>query len=126
VNPVATPPSGRDALLEENPTWVKEPVVGTIYNDSVVFKVTEVLFGEIFQAVVVESGSRVNVIFVATVAQDGELVVPIYASPVTIIRKKLGTGEQIGLAINIENCCTVGTIAAGISSICIQEDTRLC
>ncbi len=78
---------GREALLEEKPTWVKEPEVGTMYSDSVVLKFTEVLFGEMVQAVVVSSGSRLKVIFAATVAQVGELVVPMYASPVKKVRK---------------------------------------
>ncbi len=82
-----TPPVGREALLEEKPTWVNEPEVGTMYNDLVVLKVTEVLFGEIVQVVAVSSGSTVNVTFVATEAQVGVLVAPTYASPVRKVRK---------------------------------------
>jgi hypothetical protein len=42
-----------------------------MYIDLVELKDTLVLLGEIVQAVVVESGSREKVIFVATVAQEG-------------------------------------------------------
>jgi hypothetical protein len=76
VNPVVTALVGRASLLEEKPTCVNDPVVGTIYIDSVELKDTAVLFGEIVQAVVVESGSTVNVIFVATVAHEGAAAVP--------------------------------------------------
>ncbi len=62
---------GKVSLLEEKPTCVKSPVVGTIYIDLIELKDTVELLGEIVQAVVVESGLRVNVIFVATVAQEG-------------------------------------------------------
>jgi hypothetical protein len=71
VNPVVTALVGKVSLLEEKPTCVKSPVVGTMYIDLVELKDTVVLLGEIVQAVVVESGSRVKVIFVAAVAQEG-------------------------------------------------------
>jgi hypothetical protein len=71
VNPVVTASVGKVSLLEEKPTCVKSPVAGTMYIDLVELKDTVVLLGEIVQAVVVESGSRVKVIFVATVAQEG-------------------------------------------------------
>ncbi len=73
VSPEVTAPVGKVSLLEEKPTCVKSPVVGTIYIDLVELKDTAVLLGEIVQAVVVESGSRAKVIFVATVAQDGDV-----------------------------------------------------
>jgi hypothetical protein len=74
LKPVVTAPVGKVALLEENPTCVNSPVVGTIYRDSVELNETVVLFGEIVHAVVSSTGSRVNVTFVATEAQDGEAV----------------------------------------------------
>ncbi len=113
-------------MLEAKPTWVKEPEVGTIYKDLVALKATAVLFGEMVQAVLVSSGLTVNVIFVATVAQDGVSPVPIYASPVTKVRKELGIGEPEGHTISIEDCCTIRTTPTSISSICIKEDIRLC
>jgi len=85
-NPVVTASVGKVSLLDENPTWVKDPVVGTIYIDSVALKDTSVLFGVIVHAVVVESASRVKVTFVATVADDSVPVVPTYASPVLSVR----------------------------------------
>jgi hypothetical protein len=76
ANPVVTAPVGRVSLLEEKPTCVNDPVVGTMYIDWVELKDTVVLFGEMVQAVVVESGSRAKVIFVATVAHEGAAAVP--------------------------------------------------
>lgn len=123
---MVTAPVGMESLLEAKPTWVKAPVVGTIYRDSVALKVTALLFGEMVQAVVVLSGSRVNVMFVATVAQDGEAVVPIYASPVLNVRKKFNDEVQMALTVCIENCSTVGSITTEIATVCIQNDARLC
>ena len=97
MKPVVTASVGKVSLLEEKPTWVKDPAVGTIYNDSVELKVTVVLFGEIVQAVVSSSGSRVKVTFVATVAHDGAAVVPTYASPVSNVREEVDTQEELVL-----------------------------
>jgi hypothetical protein len=88
LKPVVTASVGKVALLDENPTCVNEPVVGTMYKDSVELNVTVELDGEIVHAVVVESGSRVKVIFVATVAHDGATVVPVYARPVPGVSKR--------------------------------------
>lgn len=81
MKPVVTASVGKVSLLEEKPTCVNDPVVGTIYIDSVELKDTVVLFGEMAHAVLVESGSRVKVTLVATVAHEGAPVVPTYASP---------------------------------------------
>jgi hypothetical protein len=123
---VVTAPVGVEPLLEAKPTWVKVPFVGTIYRDLVALKATVLLFGEIVQAVVVLSGSRLNVMFVATVAQDAEAVVPIYASPVLNVRKKFNYEVRMALTVCIENCSTVGSITSEIGTVCIQKDARLC
>jgi len=91
VKPVVTASVGKVSVLAANPTCVNSPVVGTMYIVSVELKVTVVLFGEIVHAVVVESGSRVKVMFVATVAHDGATAVPTYARPVSSVRDRMET-----------------------------------
>jgi hypothetical protein len=125
VKPVVTASVGKVSSLEEKPTCVNDPVVGTIYNDSVELNDTVVLFGEMVHAVVVESGSRVNVTLVATVAHDGEPVVPTYASPIFHVRKARVV-ERTDLTVGVENWSTVWTVTQGICSICVKEDARFC
>ena len=91
VKPVVTASVGNVSVLDANPTCVNSPVVGTMYIDSVELNVTVVRFGEIVHAVVVESGSSVKVMFVATVAHDGAVVVPTYARPVSSVRERTWT-----------------------------------
>ena len=109
VNPVVTASVGRVSSLEEKPTWVNDPVVGTMYIDSVELNDTVVLFGEMVHAVVVESGSRVKVTLVATAAHDGAAVVPTYASPNSNVRK-VRVAEQKDLTVCVENWSSVWTV----------------
>lgn len=108
VNPVVTAPVGKVLLLEK-PTCVNDPVVGTMYIDSVELNDTVELFGEIVHAVVVESESRVKVTLVLTAAHDGAAAVPAYASPISNVRK-VRVAERKDLTIGVENWSPVWTL----------------
>ncbi len=63
---MVTAPSGTVSLLPTNPTWEMVLLEGTMYNDSVWLKETEVPFVAIVQGTVVEVLSTVKVISVTT------------------------------------------------------------
>jgi hypothetical protein len=109
VNPVVTASVGKVSLLEEKPTCVNDPVVGTMYIDFVELNDTVELFGEMVHAVVVESESRVKVTLVATVAHDGAAAVPAYASPISNVRK-VRVAERKDLTVGVENWSPVWTV----------------